>query len=476
MSKRAATRAVIDPVSHFLAKLPDLQDGRILLALSGGADSVALLHALATLRRKFHFQLAAAHLNHALRAAESDRDEAFVRELCARIGVELIVERARGLKPSDGNLEARARTARQRFLARAAARVEADYIALAHQADDQAETVMLRLLRGAGVTGLGAMAEVSAGNVIRPLLEVRRSAILAYLNEIGARFVEDSTNASLKYDRNRVRHRLMPLLEREFAPGLSGRLVELAAEMRQVDGLLHGLAEDAYAACRESGGALNLDRFTGLHPAVAAATMRRYLAATVGNLMGLQRSHIDSLLRLCLKGPPNGRIVLPDGWLARRRYGKLFVVRGEKIGEGAVAFEVPLAVEGVTVVPEAQVVFESRLMPRAQAPMPPDAFEAVFDAQEIRAGLSVRNFNRGDRIAPLGVRGSRKVKDVFIDNKIPPQQRGRFPVVSLEGRVAWLPGLVRSNVALVTEHTAEVLRLSVKSEHCAEFKPRASVY
>ncbi len=476
MSKRAATRAVIDPVSHFLAKLPDLDGRRILVALSGGADSVALLHALAALRRKFHYELAAAHLNHRLRAAESDRDEAFVRELCARIGVELIVEPARGLKPTDSNLEARARTARQQFLARAAARVGADYVALAHQADDQAETVMLRLLRGAGVTGMGAMAEVSARDVIRPLLEVRRSAILAYLNEIGARFVEDSTNASLKHDRNRVRHRLMPLLEREFAPGLSSRLAELAAEMRQVDDLLRGLAEDAYANCHGSGGALNLDRFNGLHPAVAAPTMRRYLAATVGNLMGLQRSHIDSLLRLCLKGPPNGRIVLPDGWLARRRYGKLFVVRGEKIGEGAVSFEVPLAVEGVTVVPEAQVVFESRLMSRAQAPMPPDAFEAVFDAQEIRAGLSVRNFNRGDRIAPLGVRGSRKVKDVFIDNKIPPQQRARFPVVSLEGRVAWLPGLVRSKVALVTEHTAEVLRLSVRSEHCAEFKPRASVY
>jgi tRNA(Ile)-lysidine synthase len=476
MSKRAATRAVIDPVSRFLAKLPDLQGGLILVALSGGADSVALLHALAALRRKFHFELGAAHLNHRLRAAESDRDEAFVRELCARIGVELVVEWARGLKATDGNLEARARTARQRFLARAAARAGADYIALAHQADDQAETVMMRLLRGAGVTGLGAMAEVSAGDVIRPLLEVRRSAILAYLDEIGARFVEDSTNASLKYDRNRVRHRLMPLLEREFAPGLSGRLVELAAEMRQVDDMLRGRAEDAYAACRESGGALNLDRFTCLHPALAAATMRRYLAAAVGNLMGFERSHIESLLRLCLKGPPNGRIVLPDGWLARRRYGKLCLVKGEKSSEGAVAFEVPLAVEGMTVVHEAQVVFESELMPRARAPMPQDAFEAVFDARRISAGLSVRNFNRGDRIAPLGVPGSRKVKDVFIDNKIPPQQRGRFPVVSLEGRVAWLPGLVRSNVALVTEHTAQVVRLSVKSEHCAEFKPRASVY
>jgi tRNA(Ile)-lysidine synthase len=128
------------------------------------------------------------------------------------------------------------------------------------------------------------------------------------------------------------------------------------------------------------------------------------------------------------------------------------------------------------VVPAAHVVFQSDLMPRAQTPMPQDAFSAVFDAQGVRAGLSVRNFNRGDRIAPFGVPGSRKVKDVFIDNKIPPQQRLSFPVVWLEGRVAWLPGLVRSNLALVTGQTAAVLRVSVKSEHCVEFDPRASVY
>ncbi|HZY58848.1 MAG TPA: tRNA lysidine(34) synthetase TilS, partial [Candidatus Binataceae bacterium] len=437
--------------------------------------SVALLHALAALRRKFHFELTAAHLNHALRAGESDRDEAFVLELCGRLDVPLTVERARGLKRSEGNLEARARTARQRFLARVAEGIGADYIALAHQADDQAETVMLRLLRGAGVTGLGAMAELS-GKLIRPLLEVRRAAILAYLKESGAQFVEDSTNASLAHDRNRVRHRLMPLLEREFAPGLTGRLADLAAEMRQVDDLLGTLADQALKDCLDDQGALGLDRLKRLHPALVAATLRRFLAVRVGNLFGFERAHIEAVQGLCLKGPPNGRIVLPDGWLARRRYGKLLLVRGEDPRDCAISFAVPLAVEGVTVVAQARVIFESALVPRAQAPMPHDASEAVFDAQGVSAGLSVRNFNPGDRIAPLGVPGSRKVKDVFIDNKIPPQQRSRFPVVWLGECVAWLPGLVRSKVALVTETTAEVMRLTVKSEHCVEFKPRASVY
>ena len=203
--------------------------------------------------------------------------------------MQLTVEYACGLHRSQGNLEARARTARRRFLDAAAKRVGADYIALAHQADDQAETVMMRLLRGAGVTGLGAMAESGNGNVIRPLLTVRRSAILKYLEGIDADFVEDSTNACLKHDRNRVRHRLMPLLETDFAPGLGGRLVELAAEMRDVDDLLGSLAERALADCGNDDGSLNLDRFKLLHPAIASAVLRCYLAARVGNLQRFER-------------------------------------------------------------------------------------------------------------------------------------------------------------------------------------------
>ena len=475
ISKRAATRAVIDPVTRFLAQIPDLDGRRILLALSGGADSVALFHALMTLRRKFHFELVAAHLNHGLRAAESDRDEAFVCELCARMGIELIVEGAWGLQKARGNLEARARVARHTFLSATAERIGADYIAMAHQADDQAETVMLRLLRGAGVTGLGAMAEFGAGKIIRPLLQVRRSAILEYLVAIGAGFVEDSTNASFKHDRNRVRHRLLPLLERDYAPGLPGRLVELATEMRLVDDLLATLSEDSLRECLNPDGSLAVEPFRRLHPAVAAALMRRYVAAHTGNLVGFERSHIEALCTLARSGPPNGRIVLPYGWLSMRRYGKLLLLRSVKHNDVAPAFEVALELEGLTVVEWGRTIFRSALLPRTLVPMPHDATEAVFDARSLSPGLVARNFNPGDRITPLGVAGSRKVKDVFIEHKIPSDQRRRFPIVLLEGRVAWLPGLVRSNLALVTGQTTEVVRLKVASERCLEFSPRASV-
>jgi tRNA(Ile)-lysidine synthase len=335
--------------------------------------------------------------------------------------------------------------------------------------------VLMRLLRGAGVTGLGAMAEVGPGAVIRPLLSVRRSTIRDYLADLGAAFVEDSTNASLAHDRNRVRHHLIPLLERDYVSGLSERLGELAAEMRQVDNLLNALAERALRECRGHDGALDVVRFKALDAAVAAASMRRYVASVVGALAGFERSHIQALCALANEGPPNGRIALPGGWFGRRRYGKLFLVHGEKHNDVAPAFDVPLVLEGETVIEAAATIFRCHLVPRASLRMPRDTAQAVFDARNLNAGLSVRNFRPGDRIAPLGLGGTRKLKDVFIEHKVPKEERRRFPVVLLDGRVAWLPGLVRSSLALVTGETKQVVHLSATSGHCVEFKPRATV-
>ncbi len=222
------------------ARLGQGKDASILLALSGGPDSVALLHALRTLAPRFGYRLAAAHLNHRLRGAESDRDETFVRELCSTLGVELVAERTDDLDPAASNLEERSREVRYAFLAAAAARLGATHVATAHHADDQAETVMLRLLRGAGAAGLSAMAESvtpAAGSttILRPMLSVWRHEILRYLDSIGARYVSDSSNAHQGFLRNRVRMELLPALERDFAPGLRRRLAALAMEMRDLD-------------------------------------------------------------------------------------------------------------------------------------------------------------------------------------------------------------------------------------------------
>jgi tRNA(Ile)-lysidine synthase len=448
----------------------------ILLALSGGPDSVALLHALRELAPRFGYRLAAAHLNHRLRAAESDRDESFVRELCAALGVELIVEQTNDPYPAARNLEERARQVRYAFLADAATQLGGSFIATAHHADDQAETVMLRLLRGAGAAGLGAMAETTtlapAGvTILRPMLSARRSEILRYLDSIGASFVSDSSNAYQGFLRNRVRSELLPALERDYAPGLRRRLAALAREMLELhDYVARAAQTELGLRMRESvpGGPLDffdLNGFAGLHPALAAALLREFVAAQIGSLRHLTRRHIDDLRQLCLGESPSAALNLPGGWRAERRYAGLALERhpeareSRRFASAADGFAVILARKGVTKVPQARFVFHSSVMPADAAPMPLGLFEACFDAEHATAGLVVRNFAPGDRVSPLGMEGSRKVQDIFVDRKLVRPRRRTFPVVTLEGQIAWIPGMVRGRVALVTEETANVICL-----------------
>jgi tRNA(Ile)-lysidine synthase len=476
---RALEGAGLRRVRRSDATGPQAAPEPILLALSGGADSVALLHALGELGPHFGCRLVAAHLNHRLRGEESDRDEASVRDLCSALGVELIAEQSTDLDASEPNLEERAREARWAFLAAAAARIGASRVATAHHADDQAETVMLRLLRGAGAAGLGAMAASrqlgEAGvTIMRPMLGVWRHEILRYLDSIGARYVSDSSNADLGFLRNRIRIELLPALERDYAPGVRRRLAALAAEMRGLDDYVTAAARaELGQRLRERlpGGPLDLldlNGFAGLHPALAAALLREFLAARIWSLRRLSRRHIDELRRLCLGDSPSATLDLPGGWRAERHYDALAVEprrnAPDRRAAGVAAVPVALARSGVTRVAWAGFVFHSRVIPADAVPIPLGLDEACFDADLAASGLVVRNFARGDRVAPLGMEGTRKVQDVFVDRKLARSRRFTFPMVTLGGQVAWIPGMARGRVALVSEETVSVLRLRAFEE------------
>jgi tRNA(Ile)-lysidine synthase len=428
------------------------RDAFILLALSGGADSVALFHALIALRERFGYRLAAAHFNHHLRGDESYRDQAFVCDLCARAQIELVVGHAEDL--GGCNLEERARELRYRFLHSAADRIGASHIALAHHADDQAETVLIRLLRGTGVAGLGAMAEAS-GRLIRPMLSLGRGEIIDYLSAIGARFVTDSTNRSPAILRNRLRAELIPMLERDYAPQFGRRLGELADEMRSLDDFVSAAAEAELD--RSPGAALSIDiaRFATLHPALAAAVIRALVRRQTGTLRRLTRAHVEAMRRLCLDGPPNGTINLPSGWRAERQYGRL-QLRNSAPPRPA-EFLIPIESDSTTIAPG--LVFEGSVIGVSEAAMPATPFEALFDTGQVRCGLAARSFVPGDRIHPLGMAGTRKVKDVFIDHKVPRSRRAALPIVVAGDEVVWIPGLIRGAAALVTDRTTTVVRL-----------------
>ncbi|MGH7924929.1 MAG: tRNA lysidine(34) synthetase TilS [Candidatus Binatus sp.] len=458
---RAAQGKVVGAIQRALLRAKVARDASVLIGLSGGGDSVALTSALIELRDRLGLRLFAAHLNHRIRTAESDRDEDFVRAMCARLGIELIVERAEGLDAiSRANLEERAREVRQEFLARVADRMGADFVALGHHRDDQAETVLMRLMRGAGATGMAAMAERGPGNLIRPMLSISRAEIREYLSARAIPFVEDSSNSLHDFLRNRIRGELLPMLEREYAPGLGARLVELAGEMRSLDDLVAAIAARELDSMRARGGALDVGGFAGLNPAVQAVAIRLFVAERMGSLRGISRAHVETLRALILGGGPSDAIDLPGGWRAEREYNlfRLTNLRGRKAARAK--FSVAIAPDGITVVEAAGFRFEAWTISAADATMPDSLSVAMFDAAKIAdAGLIARNFVVGDRIHPVGMRGTRKVQDVFVDRKLPRARRARFPVVTIGGAIAWLPGLARAESALVTNATETILRV-----------------
>jgi len=369
------------------------------------------------------------------------------------------VARASGLRAGMPNLEERAREQRHRFLNSAAERIGAGFIALAHHADDQAETVLLRLLRGAGAAGLGAMSERGPGKIIRPMLWATRAEVKAYLTAIGASYAVDASNDSPAILRNRVRAELLPMLERDYTPALSARLSELAGEMRALDDFVTIAARrELESAAR--GDAMDISRFAAMHPALRAAVVREFLRLRAGGLRTIGRVHIEALLRLCLDGPPNGMVNLPGGIRGVREYG---ILRLTTARPDLVPFMVRLNDVGTTEVREAGFAFDSAGIATRDAVEPRDKFDALFDADALAPGLTVRNLRDGDRVWPIGMHGSRKLKNVFIDVKLPKSKRLSFPVVELDGAIAWLPGIVRGRVALVGESTRSVVRVCARA-------------
>jgi tRNA(Ile)-lysidine synthase len=456
-----AQNRLASAISAALVRASIGADSSILLGLSGGADSVALLDVLLELRSELGFTLAAAHLNHQIRAAEAERDEAFVRELCRRLHVSLIVQRADGLDLAAGNLEERARDARHAFLERAAYTCGANYIALAHHADDQAETVLMRLLRGAGVAGLAAMAERGPGRIIRPMLAVPRGEILNYVGERRLEFVEDSSNASLSILRNRIRHELLPMLERDYVPGISRRLTELGGEMRALDDLATTLAERELESLTLAPGMIDAARLAEVPEALINPLLRGFIARTAANLRRFDRVHIDMLRRLALEGGPSAAIELPGGWRAERDYQALKLAR--RIARPTGRYTIALALDGDTRIDIARLMISASQKPADSVAIPTSLREAVFDAEQVvRGGLIARSFRDGDRIAPLGIEGHRKLKEVYIDRKIPRAKRTAWPIVMLGGEIAWVPGVVRARVGLVTRATESVIRLEAR--------------
>jgi tRNA(Ile)-lysidine synthase len=447
---------------------------RVLAAVSGGPDSVALFHLLRRLARECGFVLAGlAHLNHGLRGEESDADEAFCRELAARYRLAIEVDRrdvAQMARDERVSTEVAARRARYDFFADAAERLKVDRIATGHTRDDQAETFLLRVLRGAGATGLAGI-RPRRGPVVRPLLDVRRDELLAFLASLGQGYRTDSSNRDLRIPRNWVRHRLVPLLTGHLNADIVEVLAREATVLRDEAVFLDRLANDAAAtletALPERRVRLDAKALAGLPVALARRVVRQALARTE-NPQFHGFDHVEQVLALARPVGDRSAADLPGVRVERNGASVVLYNRGVLSRRVPPAFRYELPVPGRADVPESGCVVTAAPRSRAfrqivaKQEFDNDLDVALIDASAADGGLAVRSRRPGDWIRPLGLRGRKKLQDVLVDRKVPRCERDRVPlVVDAEDRILWIAGHMVSQDACVTDRTRSVVVLKL---------------
>jgi tRNA(Ile)-lysidine synthase len=411
---------------------------RVLVALSGGPDSVALLHLLVGASRRLNLELHAAHLDHALRD-ESREDARFVAGLCSSLGIPLVVERrdvASLARLHRQGFEEAARDQRRRFLLDTARKLGCAAIALGHHRGDQAETVLHRLLRGAGPAGLAAMRPRN-GLFIRPLLSFSRKQIVTFLAEQGHAFVEDASNRERRFTRNRIRMDLLPLL-REFNPRVEEHLAGLARRLAEDEDFWNVEAAGALAGLRQAGDRevwLDRPRLLALHPALRSRVLRMALGEVRGHLDGLAAVHFLALENLLRNGPVQGEIHLPSAWAARR-YQRLWL-RAAPPDESPPFVQVVDGPATVLLPDGRRLLFGLTERPRGE-----HSGAVEFAARQAAFPLTVRTFRPGDRFHPLGAPGGKKLKDFFIDQKVEREARASLPLVDA-GEILWVVGMRR---------------------------------
>lgn len=428
----------------------------VLVAVSGGPDSTALLAALHSLAPAHGLRVSAGHVNHGLRGADSDGDAAAVASLAASLGIPCVAAGA-PVAPG-GNLEDRARIVRRRALRELAHAAGADVIALAHTEDDQVETVLLRLLRGAGRGGLGGMWP-RRGRLWRPFLGVTRADVRRYLANEGLPFRIDRTNADLRHARNRLRRLVIPLLARETNPRIGPAIAALATRLRDEDALLAALATER-AAVHRLGDGLAIG-VAGEPPALARRIVRAWLDSRgLTTIAAREAERILALARgatgghVGVRGP--ARIVREKGVLVCRRGRRATAASFHHQVSGACAIDGPGGAWRLSVSPPRAAGRDDATNLNAR--------RVRFDADTLALPLAVRPVAPGDRIGVPGV-GTRKLQDVFVDAKVPRERRGLVPVVTdAVGAVVWVPGLVRSGTARLTATTTRVLELQFEAE------------
>jgi tRNA(Ile)-lysidine synthase len=460
-------------------------DDRVVIALSGGADSVALVLALRTLEGRGGPALAGlVHVNHGLRGADSDDDEGFCRALAHRLGLPLevhhadVAARARDRRCS---IEVAARDARYACFPIAAAALGANLVATAHTRDDQAETVLLRLLRGTALRGAAGIPP-KRGIYVRPLIDVRRVDVRAFLRAREEYWREDRSNADLAIPRNQLRHEVIPRLEELSASALAAiaRFADLAADDEAaLDDIATEMMADLVLSDENGAPAAPTDgaappavrtilvdaaRLDRTPPAVARRVVRRMVALLAPSVTWAA-DHIEAVRALAVADTSDSAADLPGIRVERTGTAVRISRAPTATGDWSPLFRRTLDIPGTVSIPEAGVVISARMDVAGEPPRGGGGARAVLERASVTPPLIVRNWRPGDRMRPLGAPGRRKLQDLFVDRKIPRGQRHRVPVVEdAAGRILWVAGVAVAESGRVWTPEASVVILEMRKD------------
>ena len=434
----------------------------VVVGVSGGADSLALLHVLKRLSSDFRFNLVAAHLNHMLRGDDSEKDEEHVASICKNWGVECFIKRtdirelANELKISE---EEAGRKARYEFFKELMGVIKADKLALAHHKDDRVETILHNFIRGTGTQGLKGINYIRDGFVIRPFLDVSKDEILSYCIEENISYREDLSNKDQSYTRNRLRHGLIPFMQNNFNPNIAETILRMSDVIGEEDDFLGrycGELLPTLLSYEKNKAKVILDRFNQLHLALKRRLLRMVILEFMSVFYCIELVHIDNIIKMLHNAKQGTSFKLPGKVRVDIAYGAAFISSdSEKIVKDP--FEHSLNLPGSVFIHEANVKITAGYKDKNQLLYGKNP--VYIDADEVKSSLVIRSRRTGDRFKPLGMSSYKKLKEFFIDWKVPREKRDSIPLITDSRNIIWVAGYQINEDYKVTDKTVRVLEL-----------------
>ena len=443
---------------------------KVVVALSGGPDSICLLHILHTLKDELNISIVAAHVNHCLRGEAADNDEMYVKKICEELGIQCFVKREdvhRISKERGISCEMAGREVRYQFFEEVLHKINGNKIAIAHNANDQAETVLMRILRGTGLQGLVGIRPVRDNIFVRPIINLTRDEIENYceVNKLNPRI--DKTNFENIYTRNKIRLELIPYIQKNFNSDVIEVLNRFSDTVKVDNEYINNVAKEKYneySEISEEKIILKGQLFKE-HEAILTRVIRIAIKNIKGNLNNLEKNHIYDIIDIQKKS--TGKyIMLPSGIRVTNNYGDIYVYKEEKehkVQKINKEVELNLLEENVLTNHKLKITLDI-IKSKEDIKFDKNPLIKYFDYDKIKGVIKLRYRKNGDKFMPFGMSGSKKLKDLFIDLKIPKERRDSIPLITFGDDIAWIVGYRISDKFKINKDTKNILKIKIERE------------